>query len=218
MLAPGSHRVQLRCDVDDPADGDDDLPGADRGRAVLGDRHRRARTDRARTALRNGHRPKTVTTTAGDLELRIPKLRAGSFFPRPVGAAAGRPVAVRGDHGGLPARHQPPARSTTWSRLSAPTAGSARLTCRASAPSSTARWPRSATCRWPSSRSATRSWTLPSPSRTSSVTGGRKGVPPSDDDRIAEHPQFVDQAEPLNAVEHAARTTPDPVIGTSELL
>jgi hypothetical protein len=24
MLAPGSHRVQLRCDVDDPADGDDD--------------------------------------------------------------------------------------------------------------------------------------------------------------------------------------------------
>jgi putative transposase len=34
-----------------------------------------------RTALRNGHRPKTITTTAGDLELRIPKLRAGSFFP-----------------------------------------------------------------------------------------------------------------------------------------
>jgi transposase-like protein len=35
----------------------------------------------ARTGQRNGHRPKTVTTTAGDLELRIPKLRAGSFFP-----------------------------------------------------------------------------------------------------------------------------------------
>jgi transposase-like protein len=35
----------------------------------------------ARTAQRNGHRPKTITTTAGDLELRIPKLRAGSFFP-----------------------------------------------------------------------------------------------------------------------------------------
>lgn len=35
----------------------------------------------ARTALRNGHRPKTVSTTAGDLELRIPKLRSGSFFP-----------------------------------------------------------------------------------------------------------------------------------------
>ncbi len=40
--------------------------------------HQRADT---RTAQRNGHRPRTVTTTAGDLELRIPKLRAGSFFP-----------------------------------------------------------------------------------------------------------------------------------------
>ncbi|WP_329237621.1 IS256 family transposase [Actinoallomurus sp. NBC_01490] len=35
----------------------------------------------ARTGLRNGHRPKTITTTAGDLQLQIPKLRAGSFFP-----------------------------------------------------------------------------------------------------------------------------------------
>jgi transposase-like protein len=34
-----------------------------------------------RLAQRNGHRPRTLTTTAGDLELRIPKLRAGSFFP-----------------------------------------------------------------------------------------------------------------------------------------
>ncbi len=35
----------------------------------------------SRLAQRNGHRPKTITTVAGDLELRIPKLRAGSFFP-----------------------------------------------------------------------------------------------------------------------------------------
>ncbi len=34
-----------------------------------------------RTAQRNGSRPRTLTTTAGDLELRIPKLRSGSFFP-----------------------------------------------------------------------------------------------------------------------------------------
>jgi hypothetical protein len=34
-----------------------------------------------RMALRNGHRPRTLTTPAGDLELRIPKLRTGSFFP-----------------------------------------------------------------------------------------------------------------------------------------
>jgi transposase-like protein len=35
----------------------------------------------ARLAQRNGHRPRVLATTAGDLELRIPKLRAGSFFP-----------------------------------------------------------------------------------------------------------------------------------------
>jgi len=38
------------------------------------------RTD-SRTAQRNGHRPRTLSTTAGDLELRIRKLRTGSFFP-----------------------------------------------------------------------------------------------------------------------------------------
>ncbi|MFD9053379.1 IS256 family transposase [Streptomyces zaomyceticus] len=38
------------------------------------------RTD-TRTTWRNGHREKTVTTQAGDLELAIPKLRAGSLFP-----------------------------------------------------------------------------------------------------------------------------------------
>ena len=35
----------------------------------------------SRTAQRNGSRPRILTTTAGDLELRIPKLRTGSFFP-----------------------------------------------------------------------------------------------------------------------------------------
>ena len=34
-----------------------------------------------RTVHRNGHRPKAVSTTAGDIEVQIPKLRAGSFFP-----------------------------------------------------------------------------------------------------------------------------------------
>jgi len=35
----------------------------------------------ARLAQRNGHRARLLATTAGDLELRIPKLRTGSFFP-----------------------------------------------------------------------------------------------------------------------------------------
>ncbi|MFI1294480.1 transposase, partial [Streptomyces sp. NPDC020792] len=34
-----------------------------------------------RTAFRNGHRGKTLATQAGDLDLAIPKLRSGSFFP-----------------------------------------------------------------------------------------------------------------------------------------
>ena len=34
-----------------------------------------------RVTERNGTRPKLLTTKAGDVELRIPKLRKGSFFP-----------------------------------------------------------------------------------------------------------------------------------------
>lgn len=34
-----------------------------------------------RTGLRNGHRDKTLSTQAGDLDLAIPKLRSGNFFP-----------------------------------------------------------------------------------------------------------------------------------------
>lgn len=34
-----------------------------------------------RVTQRNGHRPKLVSTPAGDIEVGIPKLRKGSFFP-----------------------------------------------------------------------------------------------------------------------------------------
>ena len=40
--------------------------------------HERTET---RTAQRNGHRPRLLSTPAGDVELEIPKLRQGSFFP-----------------------------------------------------------------------------------------------------------------------------------------
>ena len=40
--------------------------------------HERSET---RTTQRNGTRDKTVTTTAGDLTVKIPKVRTGSFFP-----------------------------------------------------------------------------------------------------------------------------------------
>ncbi len=34
-----------------------------------------------RVTQRNGHRPKLLSTPGGDVEIRIPKLRQGSFFP-----------------------------------------------------------------------------------------------------------------------------------------
>ena len=34
-----------------------------------------------RSGTPNGSRPKTVSTPAGDVEVKIPKLRKGSFFP-----------------------------------------------------------------------------------------------------------------------------------------
>ena len=35
----------------------------------------------ARETHRNGHRSRTLSTTSGDIEVKIPKLRVGSFFP-----------------------------------------------------------------------------------------------------------------------------------------
>ena len=47
--------------------------------AVIGaEPHERTET---RTNQRNGHRPRLLSTKAGDVELAIPKLRRGSFFP-----------------------------------------------------------------------------------------------------------------------------------------
>ncbi len=47
--------------------------------ALIGaERHERTES---RTVQRKGHRSRTLSTTAGDLELAIPKLRIGSFFP-----------------------------------------------------------------------------------------------------------------------------------------
>src|SRR3954470_4970290 len=67
-----------------------------------------------RLALRNGHRPKLVSTPAGDVEVGIPKLRTGSFFPelleprRRIDKALWAVIMTAYITG------TPPGRSTTW--------------------------------------------------------------------------------------------------------
>ena len=96
-----------------------------------------------RTNERNGHRARLLATQAGDVELRIPKLRRGSFMPsvieprrridRALHAVVRRPMwrACR------------PARWTTWSPLWARSRASPNRRCLGSAPGSTRPWRRS---------------------------------------------------------------------------
>ena len=64
-----------------------------------------------RSTWRNGYRDRTLDTRLGSLQLRIPKLRQGSYFPpflepqEDVGVGAGR-----GDPGGLGRRRLDAAR------------------------------------------------------------------------------------------------------------
>ena len=101
----------------------------------------------SRTTERNGSRPRVLTTKAGDVQLAIPKLRKGSFFPEILDAApADRPGAVRGGDGGLRARGVHPRAWTTWSpRWAGP--GSPSPRCRGSAPAWTRRSGRSGPAR-----------------------------------------------------------------------
>jgi transposase-like protein len=55
--------------------------------AVIG-AHPHQRTE-ARSGLGNGHRARTITATAGDLELKIPRLRAGRSSRRCWSAGGG---------------------------------------------------------------------------------------------------------------------------------
>ena len=51
----------------------------------------------SRSNQRNGSRPRLLSTPAGDIELRIPKLRTGSFFPSDTRTdRSGRKVARTG--------------------------------------------------------------------------------------------------------------------------
>ena len=55
-----------------------ELIEAEAAEAIGAGRYERSET---RVTERNGHRPRLLATRAGDVELKIPKLRKGSFFP-----------------------------------------------------------------------------------------------------------------------------------------
>ncbi len=134
-----------------------------------------------RTNRRNGKRLKTVATTAGEVELAIPKLRTGSFFPsllhprRRVDKAQMRRDLLRVDRGGLhPQGLATSSRPWATSRASAAprSQGSARTSTRACTSSCPAAWtapgsptsswtPPTWTCAWGTGWSAGRWWWPP---------------------------------------------------------
>jgi len=78
----------------------------------------------SRTTWRNGHRDRTLTTQAGDLDLAIPKGRTGSFFPALLERRRRIDQALRGHHGGLrprrlhPVGRRPRGSARTWTNSS----------------------------------------------------------------------------------------------------
>jgi putative transposase len=110
---------------------------------LIGAAHGERTDDRA--TWRNGYRPRRWETRAGELELRIPKPRQGSYFPsflEPRGEASGR--CSRWSSRPTCARPRPAA-STSWSSRSG--CGSRAPRCRGSAESSTSRSRPSASAR-----------------------------------------------------------------------
>lgn len=101
-----------------------------------------------RTTQRNGTRDKTVSTTAEDLTVKIPKLRAGSFFPSLLEPRRRIDVACTPSSCRPTSRASLPARSTTWSTPSALIPGSAAARSPGSAASSTKTSPPGAPDRW----------------------------------------------------------------------
>jgi transposase-like protein len=78
------------------------------------------RAPERRTTQRNGYRPRRWDTRVGELELAIPKLRQGSYFPgflEPRRRPRAGPGRGRGRR--LTSTASPPARSTGWSPSSA---------------------------------------------------------------------------------------------------
>jgi len=120
--------------------------------------HQRTET---RTGQRNGYRARTLSTTAGDLELRIPRLRAGSFFPS------------------LLERRQRVDQSLFAVIMEAYLHGTSCATCSPRSPRAARRWspPRSAPTSPSPAPSTSPSSSTPSPPRSAASPQGRDDAP-----------------------------------------
>jgi transposase-like protein len=102
------------------------------------------RAPERRTAQRNGHRDRDWDTRVGTVELAIPKLRTGSYFPSILDARRRAEKALCG----VVAQCYVEGVSTRRVDDIAKAMSIARARCRASAPSSTRRSRPGATGRW----------------------------------------------------------------------
>src|SRR5215216_6698576 len=128
-----------------------------------------------RTAHRNGSRSRLLSTKAGDVELRIPKLREGSFFPalleprRRIDRALLAVVMEAYVHGTSTRKVDDLSRPWAWRP------GSPNPRSPGSAASWTPRWPPSGRARWPTPPFPICSWTPPTsrPASTAASSPGR---------------------------------------------
>jgi putative transposase len=115
----------------------------------------------SRITHRNGSRSRLLSTKAGDVELKIPKLREGSFFPallaprRRIDRALLAVVIEAYVHGTSTRKVDDLVKAL------ASTVGSPSPRSAGSAPSWMARWPPSAVARWPTPASRTCIWMRP---------------------------------------------------------
>jgi putative transposase len=144
---------------------------AEAAQQIGADRYERSAS---RTTHRNGTRARLLSTKAGDVELRIPKLREGSFFPalleprRRIDRALLAVVMEAYVHG-VSTRKVDDLVKALGVEPGSPSPRSA-----GSAPSWTVRWPPFAAAHLPTPASRTYLWTLPT-SRPGSMGGWSLG-------------------------------------------
>src|SRR5690606_15816485 len=125
--------------------------------------HERTET---RTNQRNGSRSRLLSTPAGDVELRIPKVRVGSFFPSLLEPRRRVDKALWGVIMTPTPPARAPGRSTTWSGRSGASPECRSRRCRGSVPASTKR----SRCSAPAASTMS-----PSPTCTSTPPTSRPG-------------------------------------------